>query len=262
MNAGAYLVVAPGLIAASLSLGCLGTPSPLTPETGGSVGLPYKGVLTAPVPLPARGKGYIRIKADGNHYGTSALVRTLQHASAEVDRQRPGPPLQIGDLSSIRGGKIIHHASHRSGRDVDLIFYATSLGGAMIPAQGFTRYGPDALGIAHQGVHGRVYLRLDIERNWLLAKALVLSPFADVMWLFVSNPIKALLTEYAFARGEDPLLVWQAENVMLQPRNALPHDDHFHLRIMCPGDSAVFGCEEGGPYWPWLSPAPALDWPH
>jgi penicillin-insensitive murein endopeptidase len=240
---------------------CTGTPSPLVPEARGSVGLPYGGVLTEPVPLPPRGRGYVSIKAPGKHYGTRALVQTIEHAAAEVDRQRPGPPLQVGDLSAPQGGRIPNHRSHRSGRDVDFIFYATSLGGAMVPAQGWTNYGPDGIGIAHDGPHGRIYLRMDLERNWLLVKALLQSPSANVMWLFVSNPLKALLAEYALARGEDPVVVWQAENVMLQPRNALPHDDHFHLRIMCPEGSGVLGCEEGGPVWPWLTPAPALDWP-
>jgi len=195
------------------------------------------------------------------HYGTEALVKSIQHAASEVQRQRPGPPLRVGDLSGINGGKIPNHQSHRSGRDVDLVFYATSLGGAMVPSQGWTRYGADGIGVAHESEHGRVFLRMDVERNWLLVKELLLSPYSQVMWLFVSNPLKALLAEYALARGEDPFVVWQAENVMHQPKNAMPHDDHFHLRIMCPEGSTLHGCEEGGPIWPWLSPAPVLDWP-
>ncbi|MFW5739495.1 MAG: penicillin-insensitive murein endopeptidase [Myxococcota bacterium] len=241
--------------------GCAGAPSPLNPSARGSVGLPYGGVLTEPVALPRKGKGYVHIKPPGRNYGTRALVDMIQYAAAEVDRQITGPPLKVGDLSSKTGGKISNHRSHRSGRDADFIFYTTDLGGARLPAPGWTNFGPDGIGLAHAGRHGRIYVRLDLERNWLLVKSLMQAPMADVMWLFVSNPIKALITEYALARGEDPVLVWQAENVMHQPRNALPHDDHFHLRIMCPPGSCVTGCEEGGPYWPWLDPHPALPWP-
>ncbi|HNZ24199.1 MAG TPA: penicillin-insensitive murein endopeptidase [Polyangiaceae bacterium] len=242
------------------AMACVGSPSPLVPEARGSVGLPYRGVLTEPVALPQQGTGYVRIKPAGKHYGTRALVQTIEYAAAEVQRQRPGPPLQIGDLSGPYGGRIPNHSSHRTGRDVDFIFYATDLGGAMVPAQGWTHYGADGLGIAHEGKHGRIYLRMDLERNWLLVKALLQAPTANVMWLFVSNPLRALLTEYAFARGEDPLIVWQAENVLHQPRNSLPHDDHFHLRIMCPEGSEGLACEQGGPVWPWLTPV-TLDWP-
>ncbi len=247
--------------ALAIQTGCMGAPSPLTPQAQGTIGTPYAGVLTEPVPLPRQGRGFVQVKAPGHHYGTQQLVDTIQFAAAEVDRQMPGPPLHVGDLSSKRGGKIPNHSSHRSGRDVDLIFFTTDLGGARVPSPGWTRFGPDGIGVAHSGVHGRIYVRLDLERNWLLVKTLMQAPTADMMWLFVSNPIEALLTEYAFARGEDPVLVWQAENVMHQPKNALPHDDHFHVRIMCPKGTSLRGCEEGGPYWPWLPKRPSIRWP-
>ena len=240
---------------------CMGTPSPLVPDARGSVGLPHSGVLTDSVALAKTGIGYVRVRATGNHYGTAELVRTIEHAASEVERLTPGPPLHVGDLSGKHGGRIAGHASHRSGRDVDLLFYAMTLGGARIPSQGWISYGPDGLGVAHDGEHGRTYVRIDVERNWLLARELLLSPYSQVMWLFVSNPLKSLMTEYALARGEDPLVVWQAENVMLQPKNSLPHDDHFHLRIMCPVGDSTYGCDDGGPIWPWLSPLPKLAWP-
>jgi len=218
-------------------------------------------VLTNPVPLPKSGPGYVRIKRNGNHYGTPALVEAIEYATAHVQREIPGPPIHVGDLSGRRGGKIPNHNSHRSGRDADFIFYATDLGGARIASPGWTNYGPDGIGVAHRSKHGRIYVRFDVERNWQLVKALLRAPSADIMWLFMSNPLKALLTEYAIARGEEPTLVWHAENVMHQPRNALPHDDHFHVRIMCPSGSGVNGCEQGGPTWPWLAPSPGLAWP-
>lgn len=255
-------VLFPAVLVATYGvLGCTGAPSPLTPAARGSIGKPYGGVLTEPVPLPRSGPGYVQIKAPGHHYGVQPLIDTIEYAAAEVERERPGTPVHVGDLSGRHGGKIPNHQSHRSGRDVDLIFYTTDLGGAQVPSPGWTRFGPDGIGVAHSGAWGRIYVRIDLERNWLLVKALMQAPSSDIMWLFVSNPIKALLTEYALARGEDPVLVWQAENVMHQPKNALPHDDHFHVRIMCPPGSGVHGCEEGGPYWPWLPPQPRLEWP-
>lgn len=246
---------------AVMNVACASAPSPLSPLARGSVGAPHSGVLTEPVALAPRGPGYVVIKPPGKHYGIPSLVDTIQYAAARVNTELPGPELQVGDLSGPFGGKIPNHQSHRTGRDVDFIFYATDLGGARVPAQGWTCYGPDGIGIAHDGAHGRNYLRLDLERNWLLVKALIQSPHADILWLFVSNPIKAMLTHYALARGEDPQLVWQAENLMHQPRNSLPHDDHFHVRIACPNQSGVNGCMQGGPEWPWLTPAPTLEWP-
>jgi len=231
--------------------------SPLTPGLQGSIGLPHLGVLSDPVELPRKGEGFEWFNPAGNHFGTRELVDAIQFAASEVARQRPGSPrLMVGDLSGRRGGRLPHHASHRTGRDADLLFFTSSLSGAPVPSAGFLQFGPDGLASLHPKKSGP-YVQLDIERNWLLVKALVEAPGPGVTWLFVSRPIEALLTEYAFARGEDPVVVWHAENVMLQPRNALPHDDHFHLRIACSPDMEVRGCEGGGPQWPWLPGSPA-----
>ncbi len=236
-------------------------PSPLTPTLQGSVGLPYQGVLAGGRELPLQGPGYRVAKPPGRNFGTPSLVSTIEYAAAEVARQRPGPPLDVGDLSARWGGQITNHRSHRSGRDVDLLFYVTTVAGAPIESLGFVPFGADGLAQAHGGPHGDRYIRFDLERNWLLVKALVTAPSSEILWIFVSRPVEALLTEYALARGEDPELVWHAESVMLQPRNALPHDDHFHVRVACSPDETVAGCEDGGPRWPWRHAPPSLDWP-
>lgn len=258
--------VAAGLRAAAASAliavtSCSRVPSPLTPAFHGSVGLPYQGVLDGASQLPPIGNGYRLLRPSGRSYGTASLVSTIRFAASEVARQRPGPPLVVGDLSAPGGGQITNHRSHRTGRDVDLLFYVTTLAGAPVESPGFIPFGADSLAMAHAGPHGRLWVRFDLARNWLLVKALLSAPSSEILWIFVSRPIEALITEYAFALGEDPVLVWQAENVMLQPRNALPHDDHFHVRIACSPDEAVAGCEDGGPQWPWRAPAPSLDWP-
>jgi penicillin-insensitive murein endopeptidase len=161
----------------------------------------------------------------------------------------------IGDLSSRFGGEASGHRSHRTGRDADLLFYVTTPDGRPLASPGFVRMGPDALAPVP---HGGNYLRLDVEREWALIKALISSREANVQWLFVADSLEALLVEYARARGEDPELVWYAESVLLQPGRSLPHDDHLHLRIACTAEEAVAGCEGGGPYWPWLPALPAL----
>jgi penicillin-insensitive murein endopeptidase len=246
----------------ALSSGCSRVPSPLTPAFHGSVGLPYHGVLTEAVALPQRGEGFVRIKPPGAQYGIRELVDTVTYAAKTVHTHHPlDPPVLIGDLSLARGGEIPHHASHRSGRDVDFIFFATDLGGAPIQSPGWIRYGADGIGLAHSGVGGRVYVRFDVAKNWELAKTLIESPYAQVMWLFVSNPLKSLLIEYAVAKGEDPELIWEAENILHQPTNSLPHNDHFHMRIVCPDRLGPAGCEPGGPVWPWLAPAESFHWP-
>ena len=164
----------------------------------------------------------------------------------------------IGDLSKRLGGQIAGHRSHRTGRDVDLLFYAETPGGESVTSPGFVKFGPDGLAVFPSDRGGTRFIRLDVAREWLLVKALMLSPLANVQWLFISAPLEALLTEYARARGEDAELIWHAETVMLQPGDSLPHDDHLHLRTACTPEEAMYGCEGGGPYWPWLPALPTV----
>jgi penicillin-insensitive murein endopeptidase len=203
------------------------------------------------------GPGYRWLNPAGHHYGVPRLVEAVASAAAEVDRQRPGgSPLMIGDLSRRTGGRIARHASHRSGRDVDILFFTETTAGEPITNTGFNKFGPDGLAFMSNERGGGRYVRLDLAREWLLIKALLRTPQANVQWMFVSLPVEALITDYARARGEDAELVWHAETVMLQPKDSLPHDDHMHLRTACTPDEAVVGCEGGGPYWSWLPPLP------
>lgn len=240
--------------------GCSRTPSPLTPNiVGKSIGTPAHGVLRGGVQLPPSGPGWKWLRpVGGYYYGLPRLVRAIQQAAEQVQRERPGPPVLVGDLSAKTGGKIARHVSHRSGRDVDLLFYVTTPEGAPVENPGFLEFGPDGLAFVPAELGGPAYLRLDVERQWLLTKALLENPDANVQWIFVSEPIEALLIEYARARGEDPDLVFRALTVLKQPTGALPHDDHFHVRTACLPDEALAGCEGGGPYWAWLPQLPTL----
>jgi penicillin-insensitive murein endopeptidase len=75
--------------------------------------------------------------------------------------------------------------------------------------------------------------------------------------MFVSRQIESLLIDYALSRQEPLELVYQAQTVLLEPKDSMPHDDHIHLRIACAPDEGVSGCSGGGPYWQWLPPATA-----
>jgi penicillin-insensitive murein endopeptidase len=275
------------LLGAALGLvGCVGTPNPLAPGFAGSVGWPHYGVQTGAVELPVRGEGFVRYrKAGGYYWGQPSLVQSIQAAAARVQEQLPGgAPLVVGDLSARQGGRVARHASHRSGRDVDLLWYMTTPEGAPIQNVHFVQVGSDGLGRIPDAMtlDGKTrdgtaaasastaaagsYVRLDVQRQWLLVKSLLdpelLSSGAaapiHVQWMFASRDVEALLIDYALAKGEDPELVWRAENVLQEPPQALPHDDHLHLRIACSPDASVQGCEGSGPYWSWLPPPSEL----
>ena len=236
--------------------GCIGVPSPLAPGLSGSVGLPHHGVLVGGSELPQRGPGFHRLRKDGVRWANSRLVETVQRAAARVAAQRPGPSLVIGDLSVEHGGQIPRHRSHRNGRDADLLFYVLTPAGRTIENAGFPRFRADMLAKTERSEQR--FVRLDVERNWLLVRALVSDPDAQVQWLFVAHWIEALLIEHARARGEDDEIIWRAEQVMHQPGDSFPHDDHLHVRIACTPEDQAAGCVDAGPHWPWLTKPSAV----
>lgn len=242
---------------ALFTTGCFGTPTPLAPGIHGSVGVPHFGVLSSPAEqLKKKGDGYALLRSNGRNWGNPRLVHAIADAAKAVVHERKGAPLMIGDMSDRFGGEASGHRSHRSGRDADLLFYITTPDGRPLPSPGFVRFGAD--GLAQLETGSKKFVRLDVAREWLLVKALVTSKEANVQWLFCARWLEALIIEYARAKDEDPEVIWQAENVLLQPGDSAAHDDHLHLRIACTPDEAVAGCEGGGPYWPWLPALPQL----
>jgi len=241
------------LSCAALVSGCFNTPTPLAPGLHGTVGVPNRGVLTESEELPVRGPGFVRYRPQSTHYfGRPRLVHALESAAANVARLAPGgAPLSIGDLSAKTGGRIPGHDSHRSGRDVDLLFLVTTPAGAPVPSPGFVRFQGDGLARVDNTPD---YVRIDIDREWLLLRSLLTSPEIGVQFMFVCRELEALLIDHARALGEPDSLLWQAETVMLEPSDSLRHDDHVHLRIACSPDEAVSGCSGGGPRWQWLPP--------
>jgi penicillin-insensitive murein endopeptidase len=238
--------------------GCARAPSPLTPNFAGSIGVPQQGVLTDAAELPAHGEGFRCLRNNDRHYAVPRFARAIERAAALVARERPGPPLVVGDLSVSHGGQLLPHFSHRTGRDADLLLFAMTLEGAPVESPGFIHY--DADGLAWDEAHQR-FLRFDVEREWLLVKALVEDPDARVQWVFASQVIEALLIEWARARGESSDTVLRAQLVMLQPNPGGVHDDHVHVRTACTAEEIARGCEPSGPQRPWLALATRDDAP-
>src|SRR5690606_30583521 len=102
------------------------------------------------VELPVRGPAFARFRPHGSAYwGQPELVSAIAEAAQEVASSLPGgPPLVLGDLSDRFGGRVPRHNSHRSGRDVDLLWYLVSLDNEPVRATGFLHVGND--GMAHE----------------------------------------------------------------------------------------------------------------
>jgi len=239
---------------------CAAAPSPLTPQWVGSIGAPACGVLVEGRELRPNAPGLKWLRANGRHFALPRFAQAIERAAALVELERPGAELSIGDLSTASGGgPALPHFSHRSGVDADLLFYVSTLEGAPVESPGFIHVGAD--GLARNPADGR-WLRLDVPREWLLVKALVLDPEARVEWIFVSDVVKAKLLQWALARGEATETLFRAQTVMAQPSRGGVHDDHIHVRTACSLEETIAGCEPTGPRRPWLQyAAPPVDDP-
>lgn len=240
------------LLASGLAAGCVGS------GERGSFALPNAGYLRGGEPLAQRGPGYVLARpTDPTRFGNATLLGALGRAFTSVHTRFPGtPPMRVGDLSYRSGGKHSRHGSHRSGRDADVIFHATDAAGVPVPGSGFLafdRYGvarapssPDAPASLDQPIV------FDVARNWHFVRTLLMDDASLTQWIFCSRGVKALLLQYAILHEPDPEALMRAATVLHQPSEGRPHDDHFHIRVLCSAEERALGCEEYGPVWPWL----------
>ena len=155
----------------------------------------------------------------------------------------------MGDLSRRGGGSMSFHKSHENGRDADLIFYAVDDQGAPVaPVDAMPRYNRHLHSRPPRDTGEPVPPRLfDVPRNWALVAALVTDPAIDVEYLFISEPLKDRLIEYARSIAEPEELIQKARVILRQPgHRTLPHDDHLHLRIRCAESDRYQGCIDEG----------------
>jgi penicillin-insensitive murein endopeptidase len=238
-------------VAALLLAGCARAPSPLSPGWHGSIGTPNRGVLTEGAQVPRDAEGVRWLRGNDRHWALPRFAEAIARAASRVAGEKPGAALTVGDLSTHSGGgPLAPHFSHRSGVDADLLFYVTTLEGAPVESPGFVHVGAD--GLARDEGHAR-WLRFDVEREWLLVRALLEDPEARVQWMFVSDVVQAMLVEWALARGDSAEIVARALSVMAQPNPGGVHDDHIHVRTACSPEEMASGCEPVGPRREWLA---------
>ena len=248
-----------GLALGLVSSACA-TPGYWTDYTSVSVGQTSGGRIHRPIQMPRRGEGYKvpqTWRERGNQWGTDELVEMIERAAAQVRTGRR-VTLGVADLSPKRGGKTMWHASHQSGRDVDLIFYSVNEKGRPLP--------PPEVEMVHYDKHGEPFVprhmrstgyqeptwqdrRFDDARNWALVEAILADRAVRVQWIFVSNKLQHRLLSWAEKHDRPRWVTEYARQIMRQPSRRAPHDDHFHVRIYCSRADREMGCVDTGPIW-------------
>jgi penicillin-insensitive murein endopeptidase len=219
---------------------------------GRSIGSPTEGHLLGGAHLDEA--GYLRVvpayTAEDVRWGLEPLVAMIDRAARQVRRQYPEAITSVGHLSRQGGGEIDRHRSHESGRDADIGFFVRSATGRQLLAPHFVPFRGDGSAASWPGAN------FDDAKNWTLVAAMVSDPEAHVTHIFVAAPLRARLLAYAERMGVSSAVRIRAAEVLQQPRGALPHDDHFHVRIGCPAHMS--GCVENPAARAHATPAPAL----
>ena len=206
-----------------------------------SVGTAQDGFIVSARPLPLPGDHYAVLPRQLSRkllYGTQELIGAIVSASDAVAAASPGAVLGVGNIGRREGGDIPYSVSHNAGRDADLAFYATDPRGRPVLLPDLVRFDGSGRSRDFDG-----FYRFDVARNWLLVRALATDPQVQMEYLFISDPLRALLLGHARQLGEPPEVVQRAASMLMQPGRDIPHDDHLHIRIYCGRADRGAGCE-------------------
>lgn len=188
-----------------------------------SHGKPAEGGLEDGARLPKRGAGFFHI---GKHpFGTDETVTYTQYAAWVVAKLFPGTaPVVVGDISRDGGGRLPPHRSHRSGRDVDIGYYAR----ANKKLRWFKALEDE----------------LDSAKTWTLVEALLRT--GAIQYIFIDRGIQEQLYRHARAEGWDEATL---DAIFQYPggrkrtiiRHVRGHRNHLHVRFRCPAEDEECG---------------------
>lgn len=182
--------------------------------------------------LMPEGEGYFLRTIRNRSWGTDETIQAMMTVfKAYAEAYPDGPPINVGDISKRRGGKVKPHASHQSGRDIDI---------------GFVHHP----GSEHRR-HPEHFIRadnknLDVEKTWFVTKALIQTGLVQV--IYIDKFVQKKLWEYA----SKDLTKEQQELIFSLPRHDNSssailqhwpgHRNHFHIRFKCP--KGQFRCKK------------------
>jgi len=218
--------------------------------TAASMGDHVYGRLPGGVALPHDGEHHGVLTAcreRATHYGAPRLVELLTDAGRSVHTAFGGPRLMVCNMAQEGGGPIRWSKSHASGRDADVAFFVKRDGKPEEPP-GLVTFERGLTTTDETGTW-----TFDVERNWALVKAVLEHPGARVQWMFVATALRRAMFEYAEAQGEPEELLIRARQMVKQPGDSTPHNDHFHVRVYCEPSERIHGCRDKGVWWEWIN---------
>lgn len=199
---------------------------------GQSRGTPSHGWLHKPTQLP-RSSHYYRRRPERTYAAAHLIDHTLNAIHEARQRFPSAHRLAIGDLSDQDGGPLSGHASHQSGRDIDIGFYYRK-----VPA-----------GYPEEFVNATTD-NFDADATWALLEPFVRSAGkpGGIEKIFIDYEVQGWLYEAARRDGwsKSRLVdVFQYPDGRYAKHGVVRHEpnhrDHMHVRFACLPDDG--GCK-------------------
>lgn len=191
-----------------------------------SVGAPNDGTLVRGRKLRPSPAARMWNKTDAPAHATPDLLKAIDRAAKKVRKSHRGSTLLVLALSNPKGGPLAERRSHQTGRDADLVFYATDTKGNPATSKKLARFGGD-------GVSRDKKLRFDDARNWAMVEALANDP-AGFTHIFVDAKIRIRLLAFAEKEGIDEEGMERVRAILFEGDSSEELDAFFHVRIGCP----------------------------
>jgi len=189
-----------------------------------SIGFYAKGCLAGAKPLPVNGPAWQAMRLSRNRvWGHPTLVRYIERFAKDAKTKDGWPGLLVGDMSMPRGGPMpFGHASHQVGLDVDIWY--KPMPDRMLTSEERETTPMESFLIDPGHVNPQVWTP---DFTKLLRRAV---SYPEVARVFVNPAIKKWLCDNV---KEDRAFLRKITPIM-------GHDDHFHVRLVCPADNP--GC--------------------
>jgi penicillin-insensitive murein DD-endopeptidase len=227
----AFLAIVPWVVVASAAepearqlFSKVPTPAPMAAR---SIGFYSRGCLAGAKQLPVDGPAWQVMRLSRNRYwGMPELVAYIERLGRDARARDGWSGLLVGDMSQPRGGPMITgHTSHQVGLDVDI--WLDPMPGRTLSAG--EREKTSATSYIKKGTNTELDKRKWTEaHNRLIKRA---ASYPEVQRIFVNAGIKQALCDWA---GSDR--AW-----LRKIRPWYKHDDHFHVRLVCP--KGMKGCK-------------------
>jgi penicillin-insensitive murein DD-endopeptidase len=193
-----------------------------TPSTGESkiYGSYQMGCLAGAKALALKGDGYFVVrKTRERYYGHPVMINYITELGKKL-KQKKYPIMIIEDISYPRGGPFLHgHNSHQIGLDVDISLKSVRTLPTTEESENW---------VSPSYVEGRK----NLLSNWTdeqINLTVLAADSPEVNRIFVAPAIKKYFCT------TNPAAPW-----LYKLRSWWGHDDHLHVRLNCPADSA--GC--------------------